>query len=85
MLAFAAKPLHEDLEMKVQPKLQVASCGLRLKSPLQYAVDVILNKNATRNFYAYVFFALYLFVYWYIYILYIYYYICIYIYILYII
>ena len=55
-MMFVDKPLN----IKTQPKLQVASCGLRLKSPLQYAVDAILGKNATRNFYGYVFFALYL-------------------------
>ena len=41
-------------------ELRVASCGFRLVSPLQYAVDAILSKNATRNLYGYVFFALYL-------------------------
>ena len=59
---------------------RVAGCGLRPKSPLQDAVDGILPQNATRNFYWFMFFALYLYS---IYILYIYYYICIYIYILY--
>ena len=55
---------------------RVAGCGLRPKSPLQYAVGRILPQNATRNFHWFMFFALYLYS---IYILYIYYYICIYI------
>ena len=46
-------------------KRKLQSCGLRVAPEigLQYAVDRILSQNATRNFYAYVFFALYLFVY----------------------
>jgi hypothetical protein len=46
--------------MEVQQKFQVASCGLRLKSHLQHTTEAILAENATRNFYGYVFFALYL-------------------------
>ena len=40
----------------MQPKLQVAGCGLRPVSSLQYSMGGILCENATRNLYWYMFF-----------------------------
>ena len=36
-------------EMKTQPELRVASCGLRPESYPQHTVEAIFIQNATRN------------------------------------